>query len=286
MHAVTAAWLFLLSSLLAAENGLDARLLEHLKRLASAPREERGRAVQERLRRLGIPFTAEAFDGGVNIEARFEAAGAETHGRLLILGAHFDRVAAGEGAVDNGASCGVLLEVVRALKASPPPAEVRLLFFDREEDGLRGSKAFVQKRLAGIEHGRAVSYLNLDVNAFGETIFFGPLDGRQGTIAAILALAAERRELEHLGSGFFPPGDDLSFSAAGVDAVSSSILPCEEARGVADYLSRRSPRPPDILRLIHSQEDRLERVDPRAMAKVYELMLEVIRLCGRKMERF
>ncbi|MBI4583790.1 MAG: M28 family peptidase [Planctomycetes bacterium] len=283
---MTAGWLFLLSSLLAAESGLDARLLEHVKRIAAAPREERGRAVQERLRRLEIPFTAEAFDGGENIEARFEAAAAAAPGRLLILGAHFDRVAAGEGAVDNGASCGVLLEVARALKASPPPAEVRLLFFDREEEGLRGSKAFVQKNLVELKRPGAVSTLNLDVNAFGETLFFGPLDGRQGTIAAILALAAERRGLERLGSAFFPPGDDLSFSAAGVDTVSSSILPRAEAQGVADYLSRRSPTPPGILRLIHSQDDRLARVDPQAMVKVYELMLEVIRLCGRKMERF
>src|SRR5690606_40854732 len=52
----------------------------------------------------------------------------------VLLAAHYDSVAAGPGAADDGAGVAALLEVARALKARRPPRRtVVLLFSDGEE---------------------------------------------------------------------------------------------------------------------------------------------------------
>jgi len=62
----------------------------------------------------------------------------------VVLVAHTDSVPAGPGAADDGAGLAVLLEVARALKASPPLARpVRVVLTDGEEAGLLGAREFV-----------------------------------------------------------------------------------------------------------------------------------------------
>jgi Peptidase family M28 len=64
--------------------------------------------------------------------------------RALALMAHYDSVPSGPGAADDGEGVAVLLETLRALRASPPLRnDVIFLFTDGEEAGLLGSKAFV-----------------------------------------------------------------------------------------------------------------------------------------------
>jgi len=72
------------------------------------------------------------------------------HGKALLLSAHYDSVATGPGAADNGASVAAVLETVRALKARGPLRnDVIVLFTDAEEVGLLGAELFVA------EHPRA-----------------------------------------------------------------------------------------------------------------------------------
>ncbi len=62
---------------------------------------------------------------------------------VLLLG-HYDSVANGPGAADDGHAVGVLLETLRALKtASPSHNDVIALFTDGEEADLLGAEAFV-----------------------------------------------------------------------------------------------------------------------------------------------
>lgn len=78
-----------------------------------------------------------------NIVARLPGASRE---RAVLLSAHYDSVAAGPGASDDGAGVAALIEVVRALKAGPPlPRDVWLLANDGEELGLLGAEAFVRE---------------------------------------------------------------------------------------------------------------------------------------------
>ncbi|HVS30891.1 MAG TPA: M28 family peptidase [Thermoanaerobaculia bacterium] len=61
-------------------------------------------------------------------------------GDLVFLAAHYDSVAAGPGASDDGAGVAALLEIARILNGSPG---IAFLITDGEEAGLLGAEAFV-----------------------------------------------------------------------------------------------------------------------------------------------
>ncbi len=62
----------------------------------------------------------------------------------ILIGAHYDTVPGCPGADDNGTGVAALLEIARALKASPARSPVRLVAFDMEEYGLAGSRAYAK----------------------------------------------------------------------------------------------------------------------------------------------
>lgn len=67
------------------------------------------------------------------------------NGQTIIVGAHFDTVQGSPGANDNASGVAVVLAVGRYLKATPcRTASVVLAFFDQEELGLVGSRAYAK----------------------------------------------------------------------------------------------------------------------------------------------
>jgi hypothetical protein len=78
-----------------------------------------------------------------NIVARLPGA---ARGNAVLLSTHYDSVAAGPGASDDGAGVAALIETTRALKAGPRlPHDVVLLVNDGEEIDLLGAEAFVRE---------------------------------------------------------------------------------------------------------------------------------------------
>lgn len=78
-----------------------------------------------------------------NVIARLKGSGS---GKAVLLSAHYDSVATGAGASDDGAGVATLLETARALKTQPPlQHDVIFLFTDGEETGLFGARAFVEQ---------------------------------------------------------------------------------------------------------------------------------------------
>ena len=64
---------------------------------------------------------------------------------VLMVNAHYDSVAAGPGAGDDGAGVATVLELARVLKQRAPPTNtILLLLNDGEEAGLLGAKAFMR----------------------------------------------------------------------------------------------------------------------------------------------
>ncbi len=89
----------------------------------------------------------------------------------VMIGAHLDSWQGGTGATDNGASCAVMLEAMRVLKASGVTLDrsVKIGLWSGEEQGLLGSRAWVKEHLADRdtmrltkEHGRISAYFNID----------------------------------------------------------------------------------------------------------------------------
>src|SRR5262249_8235602 len=81
-----------------------------------------------------------------NIVARLPG---KNNTRAVLLAGHYDSVATGPGASDDGSAVATMLETARALKAGPPLGnDLIFLFTDAEEVGLLGAQAFVTENPA------------------------------------------------------------------------------------------------------------------------------------------
>src|SRR5262245_40661948 len=70
--------------------------------------------------------------------------GTDLPSEVLIVGAHFDAVPGSPGADDNGSGTAALLEIARAFRERPTRRTVRLIVFNLEEVGLKGSAEYVR----------------------------------------------------------------------------------------------------------------------------------------------
>ncbi len=169
----------------AANAEVRARIVAELERLGYEPDVQAGFACS----RLW-PVCA----GVQNVVAHLPGTG---DGEGVLLAAHYDSVAAGPGAGDDGAGVAALLEVARALKASGPlPRSVWFLLGDGEEAGLLDAEAFVHAP----EFRRIGSVVNLEARGTsGPSQLFETQTGN----AAIVALAGAA--LDH------PVGSSLAY---------------------------------------------------------------------------
>jgi hypothetical protein len=76
-----------------------------------------------------------------------EIRGTEKPDELVVLGAHLDSWDLGQGATDNGTGSATVLETARVLAKSgiKPKRTIRFCLFTGEEQGLHGSRAYVEK---------------------------------------------------------------------------------------------------------------------------------------------
>lgn len=177
------------------------------------------------------------FAGGTNILALIP--GGDRADEYVILGAHYDHIGNAcrpddrddtlcNGATDNAAGTAAVLEVGRALAADdePPARSVILAFWDAEEDGLLGSKAYVDDPEVPLE--RTTAYLNWDIQGANlvpslasTTLMIGAETGGPNLVqAAHDATSASGLRTLAL-SVVFGQGrsDHVSFAAAGVPTV-------------------------------------------------------------------
>jgi len=73
-----------------------------------------------------------------------EIKGSEKPDEFVILGAHLDSWELGTGALDNGCNAALVVDALRAIKASgvKPRRTIRFILFSGEEEGLLGSHAY------------------------------------------------------------------------------------------------------------------------------------------------
>lgn len=82
-----------------------------------------------------------------------EITGTEKPAEVLILGAHFDAVPGTPGADDNASGTAGLMEIARVLHGRPLKRTVRLIFFNLEEAGLKGSADHVRAYKSKVGEG-------------------------------------------------------------------------------------------------------------------------------------
>lgn len=88
----------------------------------------------------------------------------------VLIGGHYDHLGScgtvnGDticnGATDNGAGAALVLEMADRFAAHPPERSVAFVLWDAEEDGLLGSRWYVDHPVIPLD--RTVAYLNLDI---------------------------------------------------------------------------------------------------------------------------
>ena len=164
---------------------------------------------------------------GYNVLGDFPGTDPALKDQLVIVGAHVDSWHTGAGAADNADGAACVLEAARILKAGGvrPGRTIRFALWGGEEQGLLGSKAYVDRHFAGdanrAARDRVFVYLNLDP---GTGPIYGwyledmsavqPLFDRW--LEPLKPLGARRNVLPGIGAT-----DHLSFKAAGIPAFNA-----------------------------------------------------------------
>jgi Zn-dependent M28 family amino/carboxypeptidase len=228
------------------------------------PAQGRRTAIGKRLDTLGIRWRNSPFeiDGqhGSNILADVSGDGTAP---LLLLGAHSDQVSKGEGATDNASGSATVLALAARFKAKPLTRHrLAVAFWDLEEKGLLGSKAYVA---AG--NAKPALYVNFDVFAWGDTVWMMTPDAK-GALARASKDATRANGLKLSAGEQYPPTDHLAFLKSGWPAVSYSLIGSDEITGILDAYAGKTPaQMPKVMQVIHTDGDTLEQVDANAAVR-------------------
>jgi len=160
----------------------------------------------------------------------------------LVVGAHFDSWDLGQGAMDNGLGVAQLYALAVALRGAAMHHTVELVWFNGEEQGLRGS------RLAAAQLGATpvVAMMNLDmvgvpigVNALGDDALVPPLERWRATLG-------EERLPKGVENINWVASDHTPYQLAGVRALTfNAPIPRESVRyyhDLADTIDKVSPK--------------------------------------------
>jgi hypothetical protein len=143
---------------------------------------------------------------------------------------------------------------------------VQIVFWDLEEEGLLGSRAWV----ATPDREKPALYVNFDVFGWGDTLWMMSPQADAPLVAAMRAASDEQRLRFRSGSEY-PPTDHLAFLKAGWPAVSFSLIGSDEIDPTLTAFGGGKPTPaPKVMRVIHSPHDTVAELDvanvPAALA--------------------
>jgi carboxypeptidase Q len=136
--------------------------------------------------RVGGPITA------ANVVA--ELRGSEKPDEFVVLGAHLDSWELGTGALDNGCNAALVIDALRAIKASGlrPRRSIHFVLFSGEEEGMVGSRAYTLAHNAQLDKTAGVVIFDSGV---GRVTGFS-LGGRHDVVDATTALVAPLKQFD------------------------------------------------------------------------------------------
>ena len=218
--------------------------------------------------KLAIDLQTRFFDqdrNTANVIAEIPGTDPKIGSEVVMVGAHLDSWHSATGATDNADGVTTVMEAFRILQAIgvKPRRTIRLALWAGEEQGLLGSRAYVQKHLAGDANAAAREkfsvYFNLDNGIVPISGFY--LEGNE---AMGRIMAAWLKPLADLGATIATPKgigatDHLSFKNAGLPGF----------QAVQDY------RDYDV-RTHHTNMDTDERVSKDGLKQAAVVMASVL----------
>jgi Zn-dependent M28 family amino/carboxypeptidase len=125
----------------------------------------------------------------------------------------------GTGALDNGCNIALIIDTLRAIRASgiKPRRSIRFILFSGEEQGMMGSRAYAQGHRAELNKAAAVVIFDEGV---GRVIGFS-LGGRKDVVASVEPLIAplSRWNADKLTVDAFVGTDNFDFLLEGVPTL-------------------------------------------------------------------
>ena len=174
--------------------------------------------------RIGGPITT------ANVAA--ELRGSERPDEWVVLGAHLDSWELGTGALDNGCNAALVVDALRAIKASglKPRRSIRFVLFSGEEEGMLGSRAYTEAHKAELDN--AVAILVFDEGTGRVTGF--SIGGRKDIEPAMRKLVApfQQWNATELTEDFVVGTDNLDF---GFEGVPNLVANQEAANYLVNY---------------------------------------------------
>lgn len=174
----------------------------------------------------------------------------------IVVGAHYDKVADGCGALDNWTGVVTLSHLYRSLKDVPTKKTLVFVAFGKEEKGLIGSRAMTN----AISKDQAVEYcamINIDSLGLGPAQVADNMSSKKLTqLAADLA-----KEMQ------------MPFAQASIPGASSDSVSFIEKKIPAVTIHGMSNEWPKIL---HSRNDQAAKVNPVSVYLGYRLVLSMV----------
>ncbi len=200
--------------------------------------------------------------------------------RQLVVGAHYDSVAVGEGYLDNATGVGLLLEVAGRIKKMPTPYTVVFVAFGAEEDGQLGARYFL-RTMSDVERRATIGMIDLDAPAGGDELsvasrFGGPTWLRQDALSAAdslkIPLVTSPEAPGRPAGTVAAPADDVPFADADIATAIFSAVSWKASKG--RHVSETASGPP----IWHTPRDTVAYVDSKYPGRVRDQLRDMSRL--------
>ena len=159
----------------------------------------------------------------------------------IVIGAHFDRTGSGCGVTDNWTGVSIISHIYRTIKNMETEKSYIFAAFDREEEGLKGSREMVNA-MSESERASVCSMVNFD--SFGQGY---PMALRNASSSKMVKFAED-----------FAKESKINFTAVAIEGASSDSASFVEKKIPAITLSGLSSNWQNIL---HSSNDQVEKVN-------------------------
>jgi Zn-dependent M28 family amino/carboxypeptidase len=258
------------------------KLLETVKLLDGQPNATRRALITAHLDALGVRYVAQPYATGTNVFVDLGRAASK-----IGVGTHFDRVPISAGANDNGSAIAVGLDIIRKHQEVGSEVGVRVFFFDEEETGLQGSRAYVAhygiKDLAGL--------LNLELVGMGDTFALWPVDAaRSGPLLRAFEAVARQQQVgcHRFDQLVTNTADHVPFRQAGLpDAFTITCITDQDMATAQHYFQaiERQATPARLLEILtqaplfrhyHQPTDTYEKLSEAALARTSAAVWETI----------
>lgn len=228
--------------------------------LVPCKNEERLNAVRSLFEKMGAPASDISIDKYKNVEnlvIRKQGSSEEK----IVVGAHYDKVADGCGAIDNWSGIVAVAHLYRSLKDVPLKKTILFVAFGKEEKGLIGSHAMVN----AIAKDQLAQYCEM-VN----------IDSLGLTAPQVADNMSSKKLTEYTAS--LAKDMEMPFAhatIAGADSDSSSFIEKKIPALTLHGMTREWPS------ILHTRNDRTSKMDTNSVYLGYRLALAlVVRLDG------